>query len=462
MSKIYLLTIFSIIFLVSCSDDNPIIVDPPPNPSDTLGTIVGKVTDLSNIGVNGVSVTAILNGNYYYGFSDTTGQYTITNLPAGNHLVYTYKNGYTSDSLNVTVVQGDTTQADFQIEQTFWYRVSSNTLQAANAYQNLYINPSQVIFASTRPGSWIGYNLGGFIKTSNFGDNWQTAISNGSATQIFPIADNNLFIFTAMGQDGLGHYIGENKLYRSGDYGSTWQEQIDLNLEQIDGYKLVGMNNGTMFLNMYGWNNSSHYFHFYKSVNQGSSWTSYNPVSQFYVSGLNKTSSGKIYIADYSDSMYYSITGNDWTKRVVTSTIRSYIINSVSLPTGEMISNSGSTGYAISNDDGQNWSTFNTNITYFPRPNQFKFNSNNEILGIVNNESNNFFGVYKSTDKCQTWILIDDGLPVGYRPVSLAIFQNYAYLLLNDGYLYKTSRATTGSLSENKNKININKFSQKM
>lgn len=440
MSKIYFLAILSIIFLVSCSDDNPIIVDPPPNPSDTLGTIIGKVTDLSNIGVNGVSVTAILNGNYYYGFSDTTGQYTITNLPAGNHLVYTYKNGYTSDTLNVTVSQGDTAQADFQIEQTFWYRMSSNTLQAANAYNNLYINPSQVIFASTRPGSWIGYSLGGFIKTSNFGDNWQTAISNGSATQIFPIADNNLFIFTAMGQDGLGHYIGENKLYRSGDYGSTWQEQIDLNLEQIDGYKLVGMNNGTLFFSMYGWNGNSQYFNFYKSVNQGSSWTSYNPVNQYYVNGLNKTSSGKIYIADYSDSMYYSTNGNDWTKRVVTSTIRGYIINSVALPTGEMIAYGGISGYAISYDDGQNWSTFNTNITYFPRPNQFKYNSSNEIFGIVNNESNNAYGVYKSTDKCQTWILIDDGLPVGYRPVSLALFQDYGYLLLNDGYIYKTSR----------------------
>ncbi|MCC6864529.1 MAG: carboxypeptidase regulatory-like domain-containing protein [Ignavibacteria bacterium] len=419
------------------------------------------MTDVFNVGVNGVSVTAVFNGNYYYGFSDTTGQYTITSLPAGNHLVYTYKNGYTSDTLNVTVSQGDTVQADFQIEQTYWYRLNSTTLQAANSYQNLYINPSQVIFASNRPGSWIGYNLGGFIKTSNLGDNWQSAISNGSATQIFPIADNNLFIFTAMGQDGLGHYIGENKLYRSGDYGATWQEQIDLNLEQIDGHKLVGMNNSTLFLNMYGWNNSSHYFHFYKSVNQGGSWTSYSPVSQYNVSGLNKTSSGKIYIADYSDSMYYSTNGNDWTKRVVTSSFRSYIINSVTLPTGEMVSNAGTSGYVISYDDGQNWSTLSTNITYFPRPNQFRFNSNNEIVSIVNNESNNAYGIYKSIDKCQTWQLIDGGLPEGYRPVSLALLQDYAYLLLNDGYLYKTSRATTGSLSDNKNTININKFSQK-
>lgn len=449
MYKIYVLILFSFVYLVSCSDDNPTIIDPPPNPTDTLGTIIGKVTDVSNVGVSGVQVTAELNGSYFYGFSDTTGQYTITNLPAGNHLVYTNKNGYKSDTVSVQVTQGDTAHADFQLQQTLWNRVSDNTLQGASAYINLFVNPQEVIFASNRPGSWIGYSQGGFIKTSNYGNNWQTAISNGCATQIFRITDNNLFVFTAKGQNGSGNYIGENKLYRSGDYGASWQEQLDLNLEQIDGYKLVGINNGTLFFNLYGWNGNSHYFHFYKSINQGGSWTSNSPVSQFNVSGLNITSSGKIYIADYSDSMYYSINGNDWTKRVVTSTIRSYIINSVSLPTGEMISSSGSTGYAISNDDGQNWNTFNTNITYFPRPSQFKFNSNNEIFGIVNNESNNAFGVYKSTDKCQTWVLIDEGLPVGYRPVSLAIFQDYAYLLLNDGYLYKTSRATTGILSHN-------------
>ena len=306
----------------------------------------------------------------------------------------------------------------------------------------MYINPQEVIFASTVANDWIGSGLGGFIKTSNSGVTWQSVISNGSETQIYNIADNNLFIFTAMGQDGNGNFIGENKLYHSVDYGASWQEQIDLNLEQIDGYKLVAMNNNTLFLNMYGWNGSN-IFDFYKSVNQGGSWTSYSPVSGYHISGLNRTSSGTVYIANYSDSLFYSTNGNDWTKRQVSNnTIRNNIINAVSLPTGEMISYGGASNYAISYDDGQNWNTLATNLADYPLPNKFKFNSSNEILSIVNNETTNAYGVYKSTDKCQTWLELANGLPSGYRPVSLALFQDYGYLLLADGHLYKTSKKT--------------------
>ena len=440
MYKNYFTLLILVIFLTSCSKDNP--VTPIPKTFDTLGIIIGKITDLSNIAIPEVQVNIQLNGNYLYGNSDTSGRYTIKNVPAGSYMVHTYKDGYNNDSVNVTVTKGDTTHADFQLEQTYWYRLNSNNLQSADAYQNMYINPQEVIFASTNANDWIGSGLGGFIKTSNSGANWQSVISNGSETQIYNIADNNLFIFTAMGQDGLGNFIGENKLYRSVDNGASWQEQINLNLEQIDGYKLVGMNNGTLFLNMYGWNGSN-IFDFYKSVNQGASWTSYSPVSGYHISGLNRTSSGTVYIANYSDSLFYSTNGNDWTKRQVSNnTIRNNIINAVSLPTGEMISYGGASNYAISYDDGQNWNTLATNLADYPLPNKFKFNSSNEILSIVNNETTNAYGVYKSTDKCQTWLELANGLPSGYRPVSLALFQDYGYLLLADGHLYKTSKKT--------------------
>ncbi len=466
MHKYYFILIFITILLISCKEDNPVVIDPPPTPSDTLGTIIGKATDLQGIGINNVLVKLQYNGNYYWDYSDTTGVYTIIRVPAGNHFVYTYKNGYKSDTVNVTISEGDTLRnVDFHLQQSYWYRLnaSANYLTAADAYKNLYINPQQVIFASTRNGTWVS-GQGGFVKTSNFGANWETVIQNGSATEIYKIADNNLYIFTAKGQDSYGNYIGENKLYRSNDFGGSWQELLNFNLDQINGHKIAAMNNGTLFLNIHGvqYPNINQIFNFYKSVNQGASWDNYSPVNQYNVRGINKSSSGKIYIANYSDSMYYSTNGSNWTLKIVNnSTIRNNLINSVVLPTSEMIV-SGSTNYNISYDDGESWNPLNTNLSSFPKSDKFSYNTNNEIFGIVNDESNNRFGVYKSTDKCQTWILIDDGLPQMYQPVSLTIFQDYGYLLLEDGYLYRTSKNTTETIFDNINVLNRNRNFQKL
>ena len=450
MYKICIVFIICIFCFASCSDDNPVVEPAPPNPSDTLGTIIGRITDELNQGIQGVNVISVVNGSYNYGYTDSSGNYSIVNVPSGFHTIITYKNGYRGDTLTITINQGDTIQADFQLQQTYWYKVSDNRLSSAHAYYNLYINPSQVLFASNRASSWMGGSLSGFIKSSNVGTSWQPVIYNGSATEIYKITDNNLFIFTAKGQDGNGNYIGENKLYRSNDFGENWQELVNLGLEQIDGHKLIGMNNGTLFFNIYGWRTNNNIFYLYKSVNQGASWSSYFPVSGFNVSGLNKTSSGKVYIRNYTDTLYFSANGNDWTKKVVTdNAVRSYIINSIVLPTGEMIAFAGNSQYAISNNDGDSWSIFATNLTYYPSPSRFNFNSNNDILGIVNNQSNNAYGVYKSSNKGQTWILIDDGLPENYAPISLALFQDYGYLLCSDGYLYKTSKATTETSNVN-------------
>jgi photosystem II stability/assembly factor-like uncharacterized protein len=160
--------------------------------------------------------------------------------------------------------------------------------------------------------------------------------------------------------------------------------------------------------------------------------------------------------------MYYSTNGSNWTLKIVNnSTIRNNLINSVVLPTGEMIV-SYNTNYYISYDDGESWNPLNTNLSSSPKSDKFSFNSINEIFGIVNDESNNRFGVYKSTDKCQTWILIDDGLPQMYQPVSLTIFQDYGYLLLEDGYLYRTSKNTTETIFDNINVLNRNRNFQKL
>jgi hypothetical protein len=449
----YFISLILLLFLYSCSEDNPIVPEPPPNPADTLGTVIGRVIDLSGMGIKDVQVTLQSNLNYYSGFSDTTGNYSIPNIPAGNYSVYTYKNGYTVDSLNITINQGDTIQANFQLSQSYWYRLNANanSLNFSHGYHNLYVNPQQVIFASTRNGTWMGGSLGGFIKTTNSGGNWQTVIHNGGSTEIYRITDNNLYIFTTKGQDGNGNYIGENKVYRSADFGGNWQELLNFNLSQINGHKIVAMNNGLIFLNIHGvqYPNVNPIFNFYKSANQGGSWDSYSPVNQYNVRALNKTASGKIYIANYSDSLYYSVNGSDWTLRIVSSNvIRNNILNSVILPTGEIIA-SVSSNYNISYDDGENWSPITPSLVDFPLPYRFKFNSNNDILAIVNNQSNNAFGVYKSTDKCQTWLLIDDGLPEFYEPVSMALFDDYGFLLLKDGYLYRTSRKTTETMNDN-------------
>ena len=83
--------------------------------SAATGTISGTVTDkdTGNL-IEGATVTA----NGYSTTTNTTGQYTLLNIPVGTYIVEVSATGYQSQSqTNVQVLDGQTTTADFQLTE---------------------------------------------------------------------------------------------------------------------------------------------------------------------------------------------------------------------------------------------------------------------------------------------------------------------------------------------------------
>jgi len=425
-----------------CTKDNVVSDLPQIQITDSLAVITGYVKDISGNPLYQAQVYLV---NTTGTSTDSSGGYKIKDIVPGSYQMIVSKNGYSNDTSNIIIHYRDSLNMNFQLRQSTWFRmdVYANSLNSNNFYRYIYVNPQLTVFASTFPGAWNN-SQSGLMKTSNFGLNWEWGISNGCATKIFKNSDNNLFMFTAKGQDGISGFLGENILYRSNDYGNTWANLVNFNFDQIDGYKII-FTNTSYYLNIYGYNfsqKSSNYF-FYKSNNQGTSWSSYSPVNNYNIVSVNKTTSGKVYIRNYSDSLYYTTDGTNWNLRIISdSYLKSYLMNSIILPTGEMLS-LGNNFYVISDNDGQSFNTINSNInSNLPYVDRFAFDSRNDIYAFYpGNDYENPGCVYKSSDKCATMQKYEDGLPQYYIISGLYIRDDYAYLLCN-GYVYRTSMKT--------------------
>jgi len=87
--------------------------NPPGGPGGNTGKIAGIVKDSSNNPISNVTVSVY--GTTFQATTNSNGQYQILDLPPGTVKVIAYKEGYTTQDKTVTVVAGQTTQADFQL-----------------------------------------------------------------------------------------------------------------------------------------------------------------------------------------------------------------------------------------------------------------------------------------------------------------------------------------------------------
>ena len=461
MKKIYII-LASLIFFCSCSKNNP--VSPPieqPVSKDSLAVITGTIKDISGNTIQAANIYCRNTGNSYSTSTDSLGRYKIHKIIPGNYSMIISKNGFTSDTSNISLNFKDSLSLNVQLSQSLWYKIQENAnyLRAFDAYNGLFVNPQLTIYTTTEAGASISYQSG-MMKTSNFGLNWFDGIDNNATTRIYKASDDKLFIFTCKWQDGNGNFLGENKFYRSFDYGNTWTSLVDFNFDGIQECS-VAFTNNAYYLNIVGWIYPiiGEHFMFYKSNDQGYSWNSYSPIYNYNIISVNKTTSGKIYIQNYSDSVYYTTDGINWNLKIITdNNLKNNLGNSVILPTGEMIAGSNS-NYYISNDDGESFNQVNSNLnSNLPNVNKFVYNSLNEIFGYYTGDYMGISGcVYKSSDKCVTMQKYDEGLPQSYNVSGIYIRDDYAYLLC-DGYVYRTSKKTTETNKINKRDISIRKI----
>jgi hypothetical protein len=458
MKKLTVLTLallaFMGTFFSACTKENP--VSPPINPpvsNDTLGILTGIIKDEASVPMKAVFINCIGTlGTSYYGFTDSLGKFKIIKIKPDNYSLLAFKNGYLTDTSNIVIHSKDSLGKTITLKQSYWSKMDENAnyLTAYSGYNGLYINPQMTLFTTTEVGGSIG-NQAGMMKTSNYGLSWSDAINSNATTSIFKPSDDKLFIFSEKYQNGSGHYLGENKLYKSVDYGNTWNNLLDFNFDQVMD-RSIAFTNNNYFLSIDGvsYPSWSPMFLFYKSNDLGNSWTSYNPINNYNIINVNKTTSGKINIQNYSDSMYYTTNGINWNLKIVSDpNLRYYLRNFVILPDGKMISNE-TDSYYISNDDGESFAQVNSNInSNLPSVKKFVYNSNNEIYCYYTGNSMDKSGcVYKSNNNCVTMQKINEGLPEFYYVSGLYIKDDYAYLLCN-GLVYRTSKKTTETKKHN-------------
>lgn len=106
------------LLLLSCEAprDNPL--DPGASnyigSQASLGSIAGKVSTLANAPLTGVLVLTV--PGYHGAMSNTQGTYMIENVPAGQYQVFCSSSGYEPDTLDVSVLALQQTNADFRLD----------------------------------------------------------------------------------------------------------------------------------------------------------------------------------------------------------------------------------------------------------------------------------------------------------------------------------------------------------
>lgn len=111
-------------------------------PSPDTGTIVGNVTDAdTGLAIGGATVA--VEGTTLSDTTDAYGDYTIYDVAVGDHTVTASAEGYASASKDVTVIENDTSIADFSLNPLpangITMYVESITFSAKKAGKNLFL-----------------------------------------------------------------------------------------------------------------------------------------------------------------------------------------------------------------------------------------------------------------------------------------------------------------------------------
>ena len=127
-----------VLALLSCSKDESSTTPP------SIGSIFGSVLNASsNSGLVGVQITtlpptgSVLTGN--------TGSYSISSIPVGNYKVFASLSGYRSDTVNIAVSSGTTSQVDFRLIAVItglvaYYPFNGNALDQSGNGNNGLVN----------------------------------------------------------------------------------------------------------------------------------------------------------------------------------------------------------------------------------------------------------------------------------------------------------------------------------
>ena len=121
--------------------------------SETMGIITGKVVDKDNKGVDKVEVA--LSGTNIKTFTDSNGQFTLTNVPPGEYTVSVFKDGHiTANMKTVKSVADRTTEILFLVNLSENSRIAvTGTVTEVNT--NTPVKGARIILEShkvTRTG----------------------------------------------------------------------------------------------------------------------------------------------------------------------------------------------------------------------------------------------------------------------------------------------------------------------
>ncbi|CAM3625282.1 VPS10 domain-containing protein [Zobellia roscoffensis] len=231
---------------------------------------------------------------------------------------------------------------------------------------------------------YAGANTGGVWKTIDGGLNWVPLTDNlptlGTTSIVIdpnsPV--NSRKIYVLVGDGGWGNQYHSTGIYVTNDSGSTWSPlslQFDETVNNPSARKLVMDPMNSDILYAVFWTS------IYKTLDGGNTWTKLTISNTsnygFYDLEVCPNDSETLYVVERDQIFHRSIDGgNSW---------------NVSTMPGGTVTSGAQTGIAVT--------AANPNVVYY--------------LSMEANSSDNskFHGIYKSTDKGQTFSLFEDDMP---------------------------------------------------
>ena len=320
-----------------------------------------------------------------------------------------------------------------------WYW-SGSGMQAQAIVYSISIDgfdPS-IIYATTRGasegpnGPWNGV----VYRSTDYGLTWQPSLNNlenedwAYSIIVNPNHHDQVFIATH-----------EHGPYRSDDYGESWHPMQNGIQDDSGRSIVVGLASGFSQTFYYGvWHNDS----VYKSVNAGGSWELSNngiPAQRVYKITLDPQDGQNIFLSTFTSGILFSADGGaSWDRAGLPE---DYIYTLVLNPNdpNHMLTGTYGDGVYRSEDAGANWSRSSSGI------------NNSMVTSVVPSptEANTIYasvyggGVFKSWNLGQTWAEINTGLPnlLVLDLVMDPAHPGLLYALTNQAGLFKNDLNTT-------------------